>query len=122
MAIQFGAPRLSIMVMMCIPLSLIGSFGFLFLLGRDLSMIGLMGVLMLVGISVNNGIYLIDAIDQLRQTMPLKDALVQAGATRLRPILMTTLTTIASMVPMIFSSDRGMSMTKDMASAAPAFQ
>lgn len=115
MAIQFGAPRLSIMVMMCIPLSLIGSFGFLFLLGRDLSMIGLMGVLVLVGISVNNGIYLVDAIDQLRQTMPLKDALVQAGATRLRPILMTTLTTIASMVPMIFSSDRGMSMTKDMA-------
>lgn len=115
MAIQFGSPRLSVMVMMCIPLSLIGSFGLLFLLGKDLSMIGLMGVLMLVGISVNNGIYLIDAITQLRQAMPLKDALVEAGTTRLRPILMTTLTTIASMLPMIFSSGSGMGMTKDMA-------
>lgn len=115
MAIQFGSPRLSIMVMMCIPLSLIGSFGLLFLLGRDLSMTGLMGVLMLVGISVNNGIYLIDAITQLRQTMPLRDALVEAGTTRLRPILMTTLTTIASMLPMIFSTGENMTMTVDMA-------
>lgn len=115
MAIQFGSPRLSVMVMMCIPLSLIGSFGLLFLLGRDLSMTGLMGVLMLVGISVNNGIYLIDAITQLRQTMPLEKALVEAGTTRLRPILMTTLTTIASMLPMVFSTGRSMTMTVDMA-------
>ena len=47
--------------------------------------------------------------------MPLGEALVEAGTTRLRPILMTTLTTIISMVPMIFSTDSGMSMMKDMA-------
>ena len=115
MAIQFDSPRLSIMVMMCIPLSLIGSIGLVFLNGRPMSIVGLMGFLMLVGIAVNNGIYLVDGTNQLRQTMPLGDALVEAGTTRLRPILMTTLTTIISMVPMIFSNDSGMSMMKDMA-------
>ena len=115
MAIQFNSPRLSIMVMMCIPLSLIGSIGLVFLTGRPMSIVGLMGFLMLIGVAVNNGIYLVDGTDQLRQTMPLGQALVEAGTTRLRPILMTTLTTIISMVPMMFSSDSGMSMMKDMA-------
>lgn len=115
MAIQFESPKLSLMVMMCIPLSLIGSIGFLFICGRDMSMTGLMGILMLAGIAVNNGIYLIDGITALRRTVPLQEALVEAGTTRLRPILMTTITTVASMVPMLFSSDSGMSMTKDMA-------
>ena len=104
MAIQFDSPRLSIMVMMCIPLSLIGSFrpGVPHRAAHE--HVGLMGFLMLVGISVNNGIYLVDGTNQLRQTMPLEEALVEAGTTRLRPILMTTLTTIISMVPMIFST------------------
>ena len=115
MAIQFDSGRLSIMVMMCVPLSLIGSIGFVYLTGRPMSLIGLMGFLMLVGIAVNNGIYLVDGTNQLRRTMPLGEALVRAGTTRLRPILMTTLTTIISMVPMIFSHDSGMSMMKDMA-------
>ena len=115
MAIQFNSPRLSIMVMMCIPLSLIGSVGLVFLTGRPMSIVGLMGFLMLIGTAVNNGIYLVDGTNQLRQTMPLGEALVEAGTTRLRPILMTTLTTVISMVPMMFSSDSGMSMMKDMA-------
>ena len=115
MAIQFDSPRLSIMVMMCIPLSLIGSVGLVFLTGRPMSIVGLMGFLMLIGTAVNNGIYLVDGTNQLRKTMPLGEALVEAGTTRLRPILMTTLTTIISMVPMIFSNDSGMSMMKDMA-------
>ncbi len=115
MALQFNSPRLSIMVMLCIPLSLIGSIALMFLSGRPMSLMGLMGFLMLIGIAVNNGIYLIDGTTQLRETMPLGDALVEAGATRLRPILMTTLTTIISMLPMIFSNDSGMSMMKDIA-------
>lgn len=105
MAIQFESPKPSLMVMMCIPLSLIGSIGLLFICGRDMSM---------TGISVNNGIYLIDGITALRKTLPLGEALVESGTTRLRPILMTTITTVASMLPMMFSSDSGMSMTKDM--------
>ena len=115
MALQFNSPRLSIMVMLCIPLSLIGSIALMFLSGRPMSLMGLMGFLMLIGIAVNNGIYLIDGTTQLRETMPLGDALVEAGTTRLRPILMTTLTTIISMLPMVFSTDSGMSMMKDIA-------
>ena len=115
MAIQFDSPRLSIMVMMCIPMSLIGSIFLVFFTGRPMSITGLMGFLMLVGIAVNNGIYLVDGTNQLRETLPLGEALVEAGTTRLRPILMTTLTTVISMVPMMFSNDSGMGMMKDMA-------
>jgi len=115
MAIQFNSPRLSIMVMLCIPLSLIGSILLVFCTGRPMSLMGLMGFLMLVGIAVNNGIYLIDGTTQLRRTMPVGEALIESGATRLRPILMTTLTTIISMLPMVFSNDSGMGMMKDMA-------
>ena len=115
MAIQFNSPRLSIMVMLCIPLSLIGSILLMLVSGRPMSLMGLMGFLMLIGIAVNNGIYLIDGTTQLREVMPLGDALVEAGTTRLRPILMTTLTTIISMLPMVFSTDSGMGMMKDIA-------
>ncbi len=114
MAIQFNSPRLSIMVMMCVPLSLIGSIGLVKLTGRPMSLMGLMGFLMLIGIAVNNGIYLIDGTTQLREKMPLGEALIESGTTRLRPILMTTLTTIISMLPMLFSTDSGMGMMKDM--------
>ncbi len=115
MAVQFDSPRLSIMIMLCIPFSLAGSFGFLFVAGRPMSIMGIMGFLMLFGIVVNNGILLVDATNQMRKTMPLEEALIQAGTTRLRPILMTSLTTVLSMVPMLFSTDSGMSMMKEMA-------
>lgn len=115
MAVQFNSTRLSIMVMLCIPLSLIGSFGLAFLSGSPLTLFGLMGFMMLIGITVNNGIYLVDGTTQLRQTMPLEQALIEAGATRLRPILMTTLTTVISMLPIAFTTDSAMSMMKEMA-------
>jgi multidrug efflux pump subunit AcrB len=60
----------------------------------------LLGFLMLVGTAVNNGILYVDTVNQYRATMDLKTALIEAGATRLRPIMMTTLTTVVSMVPM----------------------
>lgn len=100
MAMQFESPRFSLMVMTCIPFSLIGSFLLLFLTGSNISMISLMGFLMLMGIVVNNGILFVDSTNQFRQEMPLEDALIQSGVIRLRPILMTTLTTILSMVPL----------------------
>lgn len=114
MAIQFDSPRLSLMVMLCIPFSLAGSFGMVFLSTGVLGIVDLMGFLVLFGIVVNNGVLLVDATNELRQTMPLGDALVQAGETRLRPILMTTLTTVISMIPMIFSASSGMAMMKGM--------
>ena len=100
MAMQFESPRFSLMVMTCIPFSLIGSFLLLFITGSNISMISLMGFLMLMGIVVNNGILFVDSVNQFREEMPLEDALIQSGVIRLRPILMTTLTTILSMVPL----------------------
>lgn len=100
MAMQFESPRFSLMVMLCIPFSLIGSFLCLFITGSTMSMISLMGFLMLMGIVVNNGILFVDSTNQFKKEMPVEDALVETGVIRLRPILMTTLTTILSMLPM----------------------
>ena len=100
MAAQFESPKFSIMVMTTIPFSLIGSFGLMFLADATISMPSLLGFLMLVGTVVNNGILYVDTANQYRSNMDRDTALIEAGATRLRPILMTTLTTIVAMIPM----------------------
>lgn len=100
MAAQFESPKFSLMVMTTIPFSLIGSFGLLFLADSTISMTSLLGFLMLVGTVVNNGILYVDTANQYRADMDRDTALIEAGATRLRPILMTTLTTIVAMIPM----------------------
>ncbi len=108
MAMQFESVRFSIMVMISIPFSLIGSFLALKLAGTSFNMVSMMGFLMLMGIAVNNGILLVDTTNQEKENMPVEDALIKAGQIRLRPILMTTLTTILAMVPMVVGSDNEM--------------
>ncbi len=115
MAMQFESPKYSLMVMLSIPFSLIGSLGLLFLTGESISMTSLMGILMLVGIVVNNGILYVDGVNELRMRMPVEDALVKSGQTRLRPILMTTLTTVISMIPMAMGLGSGTEMMSGMA-------
>lgn len=111
MAAQFESPKFSIMVMTTIPFALIGSFGLLYLTDVPISMASLLGFLMLTGTVVNNGILYVDTVNQYRQEMDLHTALIEAGATRLRPILMTTLTTIVAMIPMAMAyGDSGESM------------
>jgi len=100
MAAQFESPKFSFMVMTTIPFSLAGSFAALKLTGVSMSMTSLIGFLILVGTVVNNGILYVDAVNQERTQMELDEALIEAGATRLRPILMTTMTTVLSMLPM----------------------
>ncbi len=100
MAAQFESPKFSIMVMTTIPFALIGSFTFLFAADVAISMPSMLGFLMLVGTVVNNGILYVDTVNQYRQDMDMETALIEAGATRLRPILMTMLTTIVAMIPM----------------------
>lgn len=114
MAMQFESPKYSLMVMLSIPFSLIGSLGLLFLTGSAISMTSLMGILMLVGIVVNNGILYVDGVNVLRYRMPIEDALVESGKTRLRPILMTTLTTVISMIPMAMGIGSGTEMMQGM--------
>lgn len=103
MASQFESPKFSIMVMTTIPFALIGSFALLYITDVSISMTSLLGFLMLVGTVVNNGILYVDTVNYYRQTMDLDTALIEAGATRLRPILITTLTTMVSMVPISFA-------------------
>ena len=100
MACQFESPKFSIMVMTTVPFCLIGAFGLLWIVDSAISMTSLLGFLMLVGTVVNNGILYVDTVNQYRQTMDMETATIEAGATRLRPILMTTLTTVMSMLPM----------------------
>ncbi len=111
MAAQFESPRFSLMVMTTVPFALIGSFSFLFVTGVSISMPSMLGFLMLVGTAVNNGILYVDTVNQYRQEMDMETALIEAGATRLRPILMTTLTTIVAMIPMCMAyGDAGETM------------
>lgn len=115
MSAQFESPKFSFMVMTTIPFSLVGSFGLLKLTGVTISMTSILGFLILVGTVVNNGILYVDTVNQYRLTMPLKEALIEAGAMRLRPILMTSLTTILSMIPMALAIGSSGSTTQGLA-------
>lgn len=115
MSAQFESPKFSFMVMTTIPFSLVGSFGLLKLTGVTISMTSLLGFLILIGTVVNNGILYVDTVNQYRMTMDLKTALIEAGATRLRPILMTSLTTILSMIPMALAIGSSGSTTQGLA-------
>jgi HAE1 family hydrophobic/amphiphilic exporter-1 len=86
-----------------IPLMVIGVAGIYIITGQNLSMFSMVGVVMLAGIVVNNGIVLVDYTNILvRRGVPVGEAVIQAGASRLRPVLMTTLTTILGLIPMAF--------------------
>lgn len=115
MAMQFESPKYSLMVMISIPFSLIGAFLLMFITGQAISITSLMGVLTLVGTVVNNGILYVDGVAEFRKEVSLEDALVESGQTRLRPMLMTTLTTIIAMIPMAMGIGTGNAMMQGMA-------
>ncbi len=114
MAVQFESIRFSLMVMTSIVFCFIGSFGLIFLTGQSLTMIGMMGLLMLVGIAVNNGILFVDTANSLKKDLPLTEALIASGKLRMRPILMTTATTILSMIPLALGIGEGTEMLQSM--------
>ena len=115
MAAQFESPKFSLMVMTTIPFSLIGSFGLLYMADSAISMISLIGFLMLIGTVVNSGILYVDTVNQYRGEMDLETALIEAGATRMKPIFMTTSTTILSMIPMAMAWGSSGDMTRGLA-------
>lgn len=99
MVAQFQSLKAPFIVMFTIPLAFTGGFLALLISGIEVSVISLIGFVMLVGIIVNNGIVLVDYINQQRLAgMGLREAIIDAGVTRLRPILMTSLTTILGLV------------------------
>ncbi len=116
MASQFESFKHPLVIMFTIPLSLIGVMLALWITGTTVSLIALVGFVMLGGIAVNNGIVMVDYINQLiRRGIEKNEAILQACSVRLRPVLITALTTIMGMVPMAISSSEGAEMRAPMA-------
>lgn len=116
MVAQFQSLKSPFIVMFTIPLAFTGGFLGLFLTGMEVSVISMMGFVMLCGIIVNNGIVLVDFVNQLRaEGMDKTAALIEAGKTRMRPILMTTITTILGLIVMALGLDSGSEMMQPVA-------
>ena len=116
MVAQFQSLLSPFIIMFTIPLAFTGGFLGLFFSGSEVSVIAMIGFVMLAGIIVNNGIVLIDYMNQLRERgVEKREAILTAGRTRLRPVLMTALTTILALSTMVFSRDMGAEMAKPMA-------
>ncbi len=105
-------------ILLILPLAVIGIILALFITGTSISMVSLLGVLVLFGVIVNNGIVMVDYINQLRQQgMERNDAIVQGASVRLRPILITASTTMLALLPMAISRAEGSEMRAPMAIA-----
>ena len=117
LASQFESLLHPFTILLTIPLAVVGAILLFFLTGTTINMMGVIGIVMLVGIAVNNSIILVDRINQLKTDRDLTDAIVEAGQQRIRPIIMTTLTTILALLPMTFSFGEGASLRSPMAIA-----
>lgn len=116
MVAQFQSLKSPFIVMFTIPLAFTGGFLALLICGMEVSVISLIGFVMLTGIIVNNGIVLVDYINQLRQEgMERREAIVEAGVTRMRPILMTTITTVLGLIDMAVRKSAGTSLMQPIA-------
>ena len=116
MVAQFQSLLSPFIILFTIPLAFTGGFLGLYFTNSVVSVIAVIGFVMLAGIIVNNGIVLVDYINTLREGgMEKKEAIMTAGRTRLRPVLMTALTTILAMSTMMFSSGMGADLSKPMA-------
>lgn len=116
MAAQYESLLHPLCIMCAVPLGFAGSVLGLAITGRSLNVPALIGVIMLAGIVVNNGIILVDFIDRLRREgMERIPAIIQAGRTRLRPILMTTLTTVFGLLPLALGIGEGSEMETPLA-------
>jgi CzcA family heavy metal efflux pump len=108
LASQFASLLHPFLIMFSVPLGFIGVVWALFVTGNTLSVISFIGIIMMVGIVVSNAIILVDYINRLRQEgVELKEAIIRAGRIRLRPILMTSLTTICGLIPMAMGLGEG---------------
>lgn len=116
MAVQFESFLHPFIVMFSLPTTVIGVLIGLFITGQTLNVISFIGLIMLAGIVVNNAIVLVDYTNILREKgVELYEAIIQAGLSRLRPILMTTLTTVLGMVPIFLGIGEGTELQRPMA-------
>jgi HAE1 family hydrophobic/amphiphilic exporter-1 len=108
MVLTFNSLVTPFIIMFSLPLATIGAFPALYLTGRPIGVSALIGFLMLIGIVVTNAIVLLDLVERLRsEGHPTKEALIEGGKTRVRPILMTAIATILALVPLAAGVNEG---------------
>ncbi|MCB2185208.1 MAG: efflux RND transporter permease subunit [Deltaproteobacteria bacterium] len=118
LAAQFESFLQPLSIMMGLPLSFVGAFGLLLVLGNTFNLFSMIGLILLVGLATKNGILLVDFTNQLRaRGLDLQEALVEAGTTRLRPILMTAVSTIGGVLPVVIGLGAGSESRQPMAVA-----
>jgi HAE1 family hydrophobic/amphiphilic exporter-1 len=118
LASQFESLLHPFTILLTIPLAVVGSILIFFILNMTLNIMAIIGIIMLVGIAVNNSILLVDRILQLQKDgVSRREAIQQAGQQRIRPILMTTLTTILALLPLTFGFGDSASLRAPMALA-----
>lgn len=118
MASQFESLLHPFTILLTIPLALVGAIWLFLITGTTINIMGVIGIIMLSGIAVNNSIILVDRINQIKENhTQLTDAIVEAAGQRIRPILMTSLTTILSLLPMAIAFGDGASLRAPMAIA-----
>ncbi len=116
LVVTFGEGLAPFAILFSLPFAVIGSFVGLYITDMTISVSVMMGLLMLIGIVVTNAIVLVDRIIHMeREGMTMREAILEAGATRLRPILMTAIATIGAMLPMAFGTGGGGLISKDLA-------
>lgn len=116
MAAQFESISQPLIILCTLPLALIGVIWALMITGTSLNVVALLGLIMLGGVVVNNGIVLIDFINILmRNGQPMREAVINASLARLRPILMSSLTTVLGLIPMALATGRGSELRAPMA-------
>ncbi len=109
LVLAFNSLITPFILLFSLPLATIGAFPALLLTGRPIGISALIGFLMLIGIVVTNAIVLLDLVERLRaEGVPLKEALIRGGHTRVRPILMTAIATILALVPLAAGLQRGL--------------
>jgi predicted RND superfamily exporter protein len=108
MVLAFNSLLTPFIIMFSLPLATIGAFPALYLTGRPIGVSSLIGFLMLIGIVVTNAIVLLDLVERLRaEGHSMKDALIEGGRTRVRPILMTAFATILALIPLAAGFNQG---------------
>jgi len=118
LASQFESLVHPFTILLTIPLAGVGAIFLFFILGRSLNVMAYIGIIMLVGIAVNDSIILVDAINKLRRDgMKLRNAIIEAGQRRIRPIIMTSLTTILALLPLTIGFGEGAALRSPMALA-----
>ncbi len=118
LASQFESLVHPFTIILSIPLGVVGALLLFFALGMPLNIMAYIGIIMLVGIAVNDSIILVDAINNLKaEGLPRMEAIMEAGRRRIRPIVMTSLTTIMALLPLTFGFGEGAALRAPLALA-----